>query len=211
MLAGTRLLKGTAKVRILFTGAETLYGEIVRFGPTGHASRTPLQSAVDNLVAILLSVAAVICLGLAWVRWEQGHGLLDALLSAVTLAVAALPRRISGCADFFLGVGVYRLAKRQALVRRAVVVENIGRVSCICCRQNRHADRRPTAAFASFSSQKYQRNPIAGNSRYGIALRNWRSGGSGHSQRTASPTRCNTDRKLSHLPKIANAKPVSCA
>ncbi len=132
MLAGTRLLKGAAKVRILFTGAETLYGEIVRSALQGTHARTPLQSAVDNLVAILLGVAAVICLGLSWVRWEQGHGLLDALLSAVTLAVAALPEEFPVVLTFFLGVGVYRLAKRQALVRRAVVVENIGRVSCIC-------------------------------------------------------------------------------
>ena len=132
LFAGTRLLKGNARLRIVFTGVETLYGEIVHSAMLGTHARTPLQSAVSNLVAILLAVAAVICLGLAWVRWEQGHGLLDALLSAVTLAVAALPEEFPVVLTFFLGVGVYRLAKRQALVRRAVVVENIGRVSCIC-------------------------------------------------------------------------------
>jgi Ca2+-transporting ATPase len=58
--------------------------------------------------------------------------LLDAFLSAVTLAVAALPEEFPVAFTFFLGVGVYRLARRQALVRRAVVVENIGRVTCIC-------------------------------------------------------------------------------
>lgn len=132
ILAGTRVLKGNAKLRVIFTGAETLYGEIVRSALLGTHARTPLQSAVGNLVAVLLGVAAVICLGLAWVRWEQGHGLLDALLSAVTLAVAALPEEFPVVLTFFLGVGVYRLAKHQALVRRAVVVENIGRISCIC-------------------------------------------------------------------------------
>jgi Ca2+-transporting ATPase len=50
----------------------------------------------------------------------------------VTLAVAALPEEFPVVFTFFLGVGVYRLAQRKALVRRAVVVENIGRVSCIC-------------------------------------------------------------------------------
>src|SRR6185369_5251372 len=54
------------------------------------------------------------------------------LVSAVTLAVAALPEEFPVVLTFFLGVGVYRLARRQALVRRAVSVENIGRVSCIC-------------------------------------------------------------------------------
>ena len=58
--------------------------------------------------------------------------LVDALVSALTLAIAALPEEFPVVLTFFLGVGVYRLAKRQALVRRAVVVENIGRVTCIC-------------------------------------------------------------------------------
>jgi Ca2+-transporting ATPase len=132
LFAGTRLLKGNARLRIVFTGAETLYGDIVHSAMLGTHARTPLQNAVGNLVAVLLGAATVICLGLAWVRWEQGHGLLDALLSAVTLAIAALPEEFPIVLTFFLGAGVYRLAKRRALVRRAVVVENIGRVSCIC-------------------------------------------------------------------------------
>src|SRR5512143_1943348 len=130
--AGTRLLTGKAWLRVVHTGGETLYGEIVRSATRGVSARTPLQGAVGNLVAVLLASAALICLMLAWVRLQQGHGLLDAVLSAVTLAVAALPEEFPVVLTFFLGVGVYRLAKRQALVRRAVVVENIGRVSCIC-------------------------------------------------------------------------------
>ena len=132
VFAGTRLLTGEARVRIVYTGGETLYGEIVRSATRGVHARTPLQTAVANLVAVLVVVAALVCCLLAWVRYQQGHGLIDALLSAVTLAVAALPEEFPVVLTFFLGVGVYRLARRQALVRRAVVVENIGRVSCIC-------------------------------------------------------------------------------
>jgi Ca2+-transporting ATPase len=132
VFAGTRLLTGEARVRIVYTGSETLYGEIVGSATRGIHARTPLQSAVANLVAVLVVGAALVCIVLAWVRYQQGHGLIDALLSAVTLAVAALPEEFPVVLTFFLGVGVYRLARRQALVRRAVVVENIGRVSCIC-------------------------------------------------------------------------------
>jgi Ca2+-transporting ATPase len=131
-LAGTRALTGSARVRIVYTGGETLYGEIVRSAVSGSHERTPLQQAVANLVTLLVIAAAVVCVILAWVRYSQGHGLLDAILSALTLAVAALPEEFPVVLTFFLGLGVYRLAKRQALVRRAVVVENIGRVSCIC-------------------------------------------------------------------------------
>jgi Ca2+-transporting ATPase len=130
--AGTRLLTGRASLRVAYTGGETLYGEIVRSARSGAHERTPLQAAIANLVTVLVAAAAVICVILALVRIRQGHGWVDAAVSALTLAVAALPEEFPVVFTFFLGVGVYRLAKRQALVRRAVSVENIGRITCVC-------------------------------------------------------------------------------
>jgi len=132
VFAGTRLLTGQARVRIVNTGGETLYGEIVRSALLENHSRTPLQVAVARLVATMLVAAVLMCVALATVRLMQGHGVADAFLSALTLAVAALPEEFPVVFTFFLGAGVYRLARRQALVRRAVAVENIGRVTCIC-------------------------------------------------------------------------------
>ena len=131
-LAGTRLLAGHACVRIVFTGGETRYGELARAATREHAARTPLQQAVARLVGVLVVAALVSCAGLAAVRLWQGHGVVDALLSAATLAVAALPEEYPLVLTMFLGLGVRRLARRHALVRRGVSVENIGRVSCIC-------------------------------------------------------------------------------
>jgi Ca2+-transporting ATPase len=131
-LAGTRLLTGNAKLRVVYTGRETLYGEIVQGALGGEGARTPLQLALGRLVSLLVVAAAAMCVLLAAVRLWQGFGFLDALVSAATLAVAALPEEFPVVFSFFLGVGVYRLAKRQALVRRAVSVENIGRITCIC-------------------------------------------------------------------------------
>lgn len=130
--AGTRVLTGEARLRVVFTGAQTLYGQIVRSAQADENERTPLQQALTSLVATLLVAAIVMCLALAITRYLQGHGVVDALLSAVILAVAALPEEFPVVFALFLSIGVYRLAQRQALVRRAVVVENIGRVSCIC-------------------------------------------------------------------------------
>ena len=130
--AGTRLLTGRAVLRVAFTGGETLYGEIVRSAAQGEHARTPLQGAIQHLVSVLLVAAGLTCAILAVVRMVQGHGWLDAFLSAVTLAAAAIPEEFPVVFAFFLGVGVYRLARRQALVRRAVAVENIGRITTIC-------------------------------------------------------------------------------
>jgi len=130
--AGTRLLAGDALLRVVMTGAETVYGEIVRSALAGARGRTRLQQAIDRLVLVLVVAAACLCIVLGAVRMMQGYGLADALLSAVTLAVAAIPEEFPMAFTFFLGVGVFRLARRQALVRRAVAVEDIGRVSCLC-------------------------------------------------------------------------------
>ncbi len=132
VFAGTRLLTGRARLRVVNTGGDTLYGEIVRSALAGSHVRTPLQIAIGRLVAVMLVAALVMCVALAAIRLIQGHGVVDAFLSAVTLAVAALPEEFPVVFTFFLGVGLYRLARRQALVRRAVAVENIGRVTCIC-------------------------------------------------------------------------------
>jgi Ca2+-transporting ATPase len=129
--AGTRLLTGDARLRILGIGGNTRYGEIVRSATAGGHAATPLQQAIGELVVVLLVVALIVCAALAGIRLWHGHGWIDALLSAVTLAVAAIPEEFPVVYTFFLGVGVYRLARKKALVRRAVAVENIGRVSCI--------------------------------------------------------------------------------
>ncbi|MBY4596430.1 cation-transporting P-type ATPase [bacterium BD-1] len=129
--AGTRLLTGTAWVRVAFIGGDTRYGEIVRTATEGSHEATPLQKAIGELVVMLLAGALLVCVVLAAVRLWQGYGWIDALLSALTLAVAAVPEEFPVVYTFFLGVGVFRLARKNALVRRAVAVENIGRVTCI--------------------------------------------------------------------------------
>ena len=131
--AGTRLLTGRATLRVTFTGGgdavrrDRPLGRPRRARPHAAAGRHPAprhgpaRCRVGHRASILAAVRIV-----------QGHGWLDALLSAVTLAAAAIPEEFPVVFTFFLGVGVYRLARRQALVRRAVAVENIGRITAIC-------------------------------------------------------------------------------
>lgn len=130
--AGTRVLTGSGQMRVLFVGTSTAYGEIVQSVATMPHERTPLQKSIAKLVQWLIIGAGLFCVLLAGVRIYQGHGWLDALLSAATLAIAAIPEEFPIVFTFFLGVGIYRLAKKHALVRRAVSIENIGRVTYIC-------------------------------------------------------------------------------
>lgn len=130
--AGTRILTGSGVLRVLLTGSRTSYGEIVQAVSRMPHERTPLQKMITSLVQALIYTSIAFCLLLAGVRIYQGHGWLDAIMSAATLAVAAIPEEFPVVFTFFLSVGIYRLAKKHALVRRAVSVENIGRVSQIC-------------------------------------------------------------------------------
>jgi Ca2+-transporting ATPase len=131
-LAGTRVLTGSGRLRVVFTGSETQFGDIIQSAIIATHETTPLQLAIRNLVKLLLIAATLFCFALAATRLLQGYGWLDALVSAVTLATAAIPEEFPVAFTFFLGLGVYRLARRHALVRRAVTVENMGRVSYIC-------------------------------------------------------------------------------
>lgn len=132
VFAGTRVLSGQGKMRVLFTGINTSYGEIVQSISQSPHERTPLQKSISQLVKGLIWAAGVFCVVLAAVRICQGHNWIDALLSAATLAIAAIPEEFPVVFTFFLSVGIYRLAKHRALVRRAVSVENIGRTTFIC-------------------------------------------------------------------------------
>lgn len=130
--AGTRVLTGDGYLRIFGTGKHTFYGEIVQSVTSIQQERTPLQISVARLVRQLILAAAVFCLILAGVRIYNGYGWIDAFLTSATLAIAAIPEEFPVVFTFFLGIGVYRLAKKKALVRRGVSVENIGRVTAIC-------------------------------------------------------------------------------
>lgn len=130
--AGTRLLAGALFLRVASTGAHTRYGELARLAAGERTERTPLQRSLSRLTYALLSAALLLCLVLGAVRYLRGHGLVDALLSAATLGVAAIPEEFPVALTFFLGTAVFRLARRRALVRRALALENMGRVSVIC-------------------------------------------------------------------------------
>ena len=114
------------------TGEHTFYGQIVRATQIERQQQTKLQRSVRRIAVLFTAVAAGICILLAATHYMQGYGLLDAFVSAATLAVAAIPEELSVVLTLFLDLGVYRLSQSKALVHRAVAVEDIGRVTCIC-------------------------------------------------------------------------------
>lgn len=130
--AGTIVTYGRGQAVVVATGMSTEFGRISGLVQTVEAGRTPLQENLDTLgrtlgKAALVVVAVIVALGL----W-RGLPLLDMVMFGIALAVAVVPEALPAVVTISLAIGVRRMVKRNALVRRLPVVETLGSTSVIC-------------------------------------------------------------------------------
>jgi len=130
--AGTLVTYGRGQAVVVETGMSTEFGKISTLVQTVEAGRTPLQENLDRLgrtlgKAALVIVTMIVALGL----W-RGQPLLDMLIFGIALAVAVVPEALPAVVTISLAIGVRRMVKRNALVRRLPVVETLGSTSVIC-------------------------------------------------------------------------------
>jgi P-type Ca2+ transporter type 2C len=130
--AGTRVLYGRGSIRLLSTGRETRYGQIGHKMAEMEEERTPLQRKIGALVIRLGLGAAAVCLLLIAAEKLRGSGWEAAFLAAVSLAIAAIPEEFPVVFSLYLTLGVARLARKKALMRRMVGVETLGSTTVIC-------------------------------------------------------------------------------
>ncbi len=132
IFTGTVVVDGRATAVVTATGMQTEIGRIGGLVSGVKAGRTPLERRLDalgrRLVWLALAVAAVVgALG-----WLQGMPWPLIVTTSLALAVAAVPEGLPAVATIALAVGVYRMSKRHALVRRLPSVESLGSVTGIC-------------------------------------------------------------------------------
>jgi Ca2+-transporting ATPase len=130
--AGTVVSYGRGKGVVFSTGQQTEFGKIASMMQAAPKVRTPLELRIERvgrvLGTIMVSVAIlVLLLGLA-----RGQSLLEMFLWAVSLAVAAVPEALPAVVTGGLAIGVRRMAKRNAIVRRLPAVETLGSTTVIC-------------------------------------------------------------------------------
>jgi Ca2+-transporting ATPase len=130
--AGTLVVHGRGQAVVIATGMATEFGQISRLVQTVQAGRTPLQENLDRLgatlgKAALVVVAIIVVLGL----W-RGLPPLEMLIFGIALAVAVVPEALPAVVTISLAIGVRRMVKRNALVRRLPIVETLGSTSVIC-------------------------------------------------------------------------------
>jgi Ca2+-transporting ATPase len=129
---GTSVATGSGRALVFATGMSTEVGHIATLLESASSSETPLQRKLDRVAqrlvyASLAIVAVVFALG-----WLRGTPLFELFISAVSLAVAAVPEGLPAVVTVALALGVERMARRRALVRRLPAVETLGSAQVIC-------------------------------------------------------------------------------
>jgi Ca2+-transporting ATPase len=130
--AGSLVVSGHGFGRVTTTGAGTRYGGIAALVARTPPSQSPLQRQAGQLVKRLGTLAVIVAIGLIPLSLARGDSWTESLLSAVSLAMAAIPEEFPIVLTLFLSVGAWRLASRGMLVRRLASVETLGSTTVIC-------------------------------------------------------------------------------
>ena len=131
--SSTHVTRGKATGVVVATGMETAIGEIAGLLQRVSVPETPLSKQLQRFgfyVVIACVVIAIVVFALASLRGQAD--MRTAFLTAVSVAVAAIPEGLPAVTTIVLALGVQRMAKRQALVRRLAAVETLGGVRVIC-------------------------------------------------------------------------------
>ncbi|MCW4010089.1 MAG: cation-translocating P-type ATPase [Candidatus Bathyarchaeota archaeon] len=130
---GTIIAYGRAKAVVTTTGMETEFGKIAQMVQTTETEETPLEKRLASVGKWIGILAVTVCIGVATVGIVvEGRPILDMVLWAVSLAVAAVPEALPAIVTGALAIGMYRMAKVNTVVKRLPAVETLGSTSVIC-------------------------------------------------------------------------------
>ena len=123
---------GRANVLVTATGMDTEIGKIATLMNETKERRTPLQVSLDQFSSRLATAIFIFCALILGLQMWRGQPLLDALLFAVALAVAAIPEALSSIVTIVQAMGTQKMAREHAIIKNLAAVESLGSVSVIC-------------------------------------------------------------------------------
>lgn len=129
---GTVVTKGRASVIVYATGMNTEMGKIAHMIHNIEDQQTPLQKKLDHLGKLIVYGCIAVCAIVSVTGILRGEDIFTMLLSGISLAVAAVPEGLPAIVTISLALGVQRMMKRNALIRRLPAVETLGCASVIC-------------------------------------------------------------------------------
>ena len=132
VLSSTVITRGRAVCVVTGTGMDTEVGRIAGLLMNQPESQTPLQKKMGEISKALSFVCLCVCAVMFGVGLLQGRPMLEMFLTAVSLAVAAIPEGLPAIVTIVLALGVARMAKRRAIVKKLPAVETLGCAGVIC-------------------------------------------------------------------------------
>ncbi|BAB06234.1 calcium-translocating P-type ATPase, SERCA-type [Halalkalibacterium halodurans] len=129
---GTLVTEGQGIGIVVATGMKTEMGKIAHLLQTTETVITPLQRKLEQLGKVLIAVALLLTAMVVVIGVIQGHDAYTMFLAGVSLAVAAIPEGLPAIVTVALALGVQRMIKRRAIVRKLPAVETLGCASVIC-------------------------------------------------------------------------------
>lgn len=132
LFSSSLITYGRGKGIVVETGMETEVGKIAEMINETEDEATPLQVKLNNLGKTLGIVALVICAIIFVVGTMYGKEPIHMFMTAVSLAVAAIPEGLAAISTIVLAIGVQRMVKRNAIVKKLPAVETLGSASVIC-------------------------------------------------------------------------------
>ncbi len=130
--SGSLVTAGVGTVIVTATGMDTEIGGIASLMEHAKEKRTPLQISLDQFSSRLAAAIMIVCLLVFALGVYRGMTLLDSLLFAVALAVAAIPEALGSIVTIVQAMGTQKMAKEQAIIKDLKAVESLGCVSVIC-------------------------------------------------------------------------------
>ena len=129
---GTAVTRGRGRAIVVETGSGTIMGQIAAMIKDAGVTMTPLQKKLDDLGKVLIAICIAVCIVVAGLGIYRGENLITMLLAGISLAVAAIPEGLPAIVTVVLALGVQRMAKRNAIVRKLPAVETLGCTTVIC-------------------------------------------------------------------------------
>jgi Ca2+-transporting ATPase len=130
--AGTAVTYGRGRLLVTATGMRTEFGAIARMLEGVEVGRTPLQENLDRVGHVLVRAAFAVVALIVGLGLLRGQPLLEMVIFGIALAVAVVPEALPAVVTISLAIGVQRMVRRNALIRRLPAVETLGCVSVIC-------------------------------------------------------------------------------
>ncbi len=132
VFTGTAAVYGRGTAVVTTTGMATEFGKIATMLQEVEKEQTPLQINLDRMGKWIAISALALCFVLAGIGVMRGHEILEMLIWGVSLAVAAVPEALPAVVTISLSLGVQRMVRRHALVRKLPAVETLGCTTFIC-------------------------------------------------------------------------------